>query len=110
MQRPVQQSPSWLQLVPASRQAQRPATQSIAPQHSELARQPPRAPVQHRRVPRRVAQRRVPQHWSSEAQTVVLPGPRQVVDGGRQRPPVQVLPGQQSVLDAQVSSSTRQAQ
>lgn len=41
---------------------------------------------------------------------MVLPGPRQVVDGGRQRLPVQVKPGQQSVLDAQVSSSTRQAQ
>lgn len=110
MQWPVQQSPSWLQVAAAAWQAQRPAMQSIAPQHSALVRQPPRAPVQHRRVPRRVAQMRLPQHWDSDAHTVVLPVPRHVVLGGRQRLPEQVKPGQQSVLDPQLSSSTRQAQ
>ena len=110
MQWPVQQSPSWLQLLAASRQAQRPATHSMAPQHSVLARQPPRAPVQQRCVPRRMAHVRVLQHWASEAHTVVLAVPRQVVLGGRQRLPEHVKPGQQSVLELQLSSRMRQAQ
>lgn len=106
----MQQSPSWLHPVPGSRQAQRPATQSIWPQHSALVRQPPRAPVQHRIVLRRNAHTSEPQHCASEAHTAVLPGPKQVVVGSRQRLPEQVKPGQQSVLDAQLSSSTRHAQ
>lgn len=51
-----------------------------------------------------------PQHCASEVHAVVLPGPKQVVLGSRQRLPEQVKPGQQSVLDPQLSSSTRQAQ
>ena len=110
MQWPVQQSPSWLQLLAASRQAQRPAMHSMAPQHSVLARQPPRAAVQQRCVPRRTAQVSVPQHWAPDAHTVVLAVPRQVALGGRQRLPEQVKPGQQSVLEPQLSSRVRQAQ
>lgn len=72
MQRPVQQSPSWLQPIPGFWQAQRPAMQSIWPQHSALVRQPPRAPVQQRTVLRRYAQMSEPQHCASEVQAVVL--------------------------------------
>jgi hypothetical protein len=107
VQWPVQQSPSWLHAAAAAWQAQRPARHSIAPQHSALVRQPPRAPVQHRRAPRRIAQLSEPQHCSSVVQVAVAAVPKQVVVGGRQRPAVQVKPGQQSVLDPQVSSMVR---
>lgn len=78
------------------RHRHRPAAQSIAPQHSALLLQAAPAPVQQRRVPRRVAQCRPAQHADSLVHTVRLPGARQVVVGGRQVPPVQVSPGQQS--------------
>jgi hypothetical protein len=99
-----------VQLAPASLHAHRPSTHSIDPQHSMLDRQPPRAAVQQRRVPSSVAQTSVPQHCASVVQAAVLPGARHAVVGGRQRLPVHVKPGQQSVLDAQLSSSRRHAQ
>lgn len=78
------------------RQRQRPAAQSIAPQHSELALHGAPAPVQHRSVPRRVAQWSPAQQASSLVHTVVLPGAMQVELAARQAPALHVSPGQQS--------------
>jgi hypothetical protein len=46
-QRPVQQSPGFLQEAPARWQTQRPLVQFIVPQHSALVRHAPPLVVQH---------------------------------------------------------------
>lgn len=86
-----------MQLLVRPRQRQRPAAQSIAPQHSELALQGAPAPVQQRSVPRSVAQCSPAQQLDSLVQTVVLPGVMQVEVGARHAPPLHTSPGQQSL-------------
>lgn len=85
-----------MQVLVSPRQMHRPAEQSIAPQHSLLARHGAPAPVQHRKVPRSTAQCSPAQQLSSLVHTVVLAGARHVVVGGRQVPAVHTRPGQQS--------------
>jgi len=64
-----------MQLCAAVRQAQRPAKQTIDPQHSTLALHAPRAPVQQCRTLRSDAQMRLPQHCEVALQTAALPRP-----------------------------------
>jgi hypothetical protein len=88
---------------------QRPALQSIEPQQSPLVRQALPAPVQQRRPPKSTLHRRPKQHWLSLVQAVMSPGRRHVVVGGRQRPALQLRPGQQSE-PVHVSSRPRHTQ
>ena len=90
--------------------AQRPPTQSMAPQQSTLDRHALPAVVQQRIVARRMAQCSPLQHCASPAHTLVLPGPKHVAVVGAQRPVVQAMPGQQSVFDAHVSVAPRHTQ
>ncbi len=106
---PAQQSPDWSHASPAERHWQRPAEQSIDPQHSLLERHPPRAAVQQCSASKRIAQTSVPQHCALPVHGAVLSDGMHAADGGWQRPAVHVLPGQQSVLDAQDSPAMRHA-
>ena len=85
------------------RHTHRPPLHSIAPQHSELARQGAPPPVQQRSVPRSTAQWSPAQQLCSLVHTVVLAGGRQVAFGGRHVPAVQTSPGQQSLPSQGIS-------